>query len=96
MREVVFAVGRAVVVLEAVVDGAAEVLVAPAKDGGQVQVVDFGGGVGALVPAGAVAVAEGDDGGEVGVVVDDEGEVAHGFVGFVLVTFMTDLSACDS
>ena len=36
------------------------------------------------MPAVLVAVAEGDDFGEVGVVVDEEGEVAHGFVGFVL------------
>lgn len=39
-----------------------------------------------------MAVTEGDDFGEVVIVVDEEGEVAHGFVGFVLVRH-SDLSA---
>lgn len=63
--------------------GAAEVLIASFADGGEVEVVDLGGGVCALVPGVVVAVAEDDDVGEVVVVVDDEGEVAHGFVAFV-------------
>ena len=82
------------VVVEAVVQRAAEVLVASCADGGQVEVVDLGGGVGALVPGVFVAVAEDGDGGEVVVVVDDEGEVAHGFVAFVLFRPFSILSVC--
>ena len=35
------------------------------------------------MPAFVVAMTEGDDGGEITVVVDDEGEVTHGFIAFV-------------
>lgn len=76
--------------------GAAEVLIASFADGGEVEVVDLGGGVCALVPGVVVAVAEDDDVGEVVVVVDDEGEVAHGFVAFVLFTPSRSVSMFSS
>ena len=51
------------------------IMVAARADGGEVQVVDFGRRVEALMPGSVVAVAEGDDVGQRVVVVDDEGEV---------------------
>lgn len=35
------------------------------------------------MPAFVVAMTEGDDGGEIVVMIDDEGEVTHGFIAFV-------------
>lgn len=61
MRKVVFSVGGAIVILGAIVKGTAEVLIPPFAYGGEVELVDFGSRVCALMPACFVAVTEGDD-----------------------------------
>ena len=57
-----------------------EILVSAQVDSGEVQVIDFGRGIEALMPGRVVAVAESDDVWKRVVVVNNEGEVAHRFI----------------
>lgn len=85
LLDVVFSLGGAVMIFTAVIQSTAKALIPPSAHGSEVEVIDFRSCVCVLVPGFLVAVAEGNDFGEVVVVVDDEGEVAHGFVAFVLI-----------